>query len=277
MILSDPRFRPRYNVLIPTRYGNMIVNRHDWESPSGNPEAAYGVGSDLFQTGSYQPHELSTIASILQVVLPKAPVVLDLGANIGVHTLVFADMVGEDGKVYAFEAQRIVFQMLMGNLALNSIENVYAYHLAVGQHAGELALPLIDYNRSRNFGGVSLLGEGERSQTEKVKMIAIDSLELPRVDFIKMDIEGMEEAALRGAEKTLDRSRPIIMAEWLGQSRDLPAYLLKDLDYQIFRSGLNFFCIPNEKKDQCGFSFTVPPIELTEIDQYFEQKALAKK
>ena len=57
-------------------------------------------------------------------------IALDIGANIGIHSVVLSSEVGE-GRVYSFEAQRVVFNMLVGNIALNSLENVFCYHNAV--------------------------------------------------------------------------------------------------------------------------------------------------
>ena len=119
---------PRYNVVIPTRYGMMIVSRNDWQD---GPEYRYGVGHELLESGQYMQEELDEMAALIRQ-CPADPVLLDIGANIGVHSLFMSGLAGPRGRVLSFEAQRIVFQMLMGNLALNSIENVYAHHLALG-------------------------------------------------------------------------------------------------------------------------------------------------
>ena len=252
--------RPRYNVVIPTSHGMMIVNRNDWQSPDG--KVRFGVGYELMEKGAYMPGELADLGRLLAFCAPD-PVILDIGANIGVHSLFFSDIAGPRGKVIAFEAQRIVFQILMGNLALNSIENVYGHHVALGSAPGSLKLPPVDYSRPWNFGGMSLKEESPEPQfapgtpeseaadrNEFVPVIALDSLKLDRVDFIKLDVEGMEEEVLRGAARTLDKTRPLMQVEWFGHDRGrLPLFLLEHLDYRLYQAGNNLICVPNERAD----------------------------
>jgi len=249
--------RPRYNVVIPTRLGMMIVNRND---SYGQGQERVGVGHDLLETGEYQPNELEHLASLLSF-CPADPVILDIGANVGVHTLFFSELAGPRGKVHSFEAQRIMFQVLMGNLALNSIENVYGYGVALGSAPGTLKLPPVDYSKPWNFGGMGLVeespdpqfahGTAERAaadHNETIPVVALDSLKLDRVDFIKLDVEGMEEDVLRGAARTLDVSRPLMQVEWMGRDHGkLPLYLLEHLDYRLFQAGQNLICIPTER------------------------------
>jgi len=263
--------RSRYNVLIPTRYGLMIVNRNDWSDDGKN---RVGVGHDLLETGQFVPGELTDLAQLIALCAPD-PVFLDIGANIGVHTLFFSGLAGPRGKVHAFEAQRIIFQMLMGNLALNSIENVIGHGVAVGAAPGALKLQPVDYGKPWNFGGMGLVtespdpqfphGTAERAAAERNEMIPVitlDSLKLDRVDFIKLDVEGMEEDVLRGAARTLDRTRPMMQVEWMGLDKGrLPRYLIDYLDYRVFQSGINLLCIPAEKFADVGLG-GIPEITL---------------
>jgi len=253
----SPYPRARYNVLIPTRYGMMVVNRNDWSKYDSGE--AYGVGLELLQTGQYAQIELDMLAALIRL-CPPEPVLLDIGANIGVHSLFMSELAGPRGKVLAFEAQRIVFQMLMGNLALNSIENVHGRHLALGSAAGVLALPALDYRQPKNFGGVSLTDAGTDAGADNVALAALDSFNLQRVDFIKIDVEGMELDVLLGASRTLDRTRPPMQVEWMGRDPQLPLHLIESLDYRVFRAGMNLLCLPAERADEVNFQ---GPIELT--------------
>lgn len=276
-IVSKPANRPRYNVVIPTKYGMMIVNRNDAFFKDGQ---TFGVGHELLETGEFVDDELAHIGEILKFCKPD-PVVLDIGANIGVHSLYLSAAVGPAGQVHAFEAQRIVFQVLMGNLAINSIENVYGYHTALGSEAGTLKLPPVDYTKPWNFGGMGLKTESPDPQfahgtperaaadrNEVVPMIALDSLNLKRVDFIKLDVEGMEEDVLRGAVRTLDISRPLMQIEWLGRDNgSLPLYLTEHLDYRIFQAAMNLICIPVERSDLVIEQ--LPEIRAADIKKHF--------
>lgn len=271
--------RPRYNVVIPTRHGMMIVNRNDHQSLG---EAQFGVGHDLLATGEYMPGELAGLARLLAVCAPD-PVILDIGANIGVHSLFFSEYAGPGGQVHSFEAQRIVFQALMGNLALNSIENVHGHRVALGSAPGELKLPPVDYTKPWNFGGVSLLADSPEPQFapgtpeaaaadrgETVPMITLDSLQFKRVDFIKLDVEGMEMDVLRGAARTLDVTRPLMQVEWMARDRgQLPLYLLEHLDYRLFQAANNLICLPVERAEQVGLQ-GLPEVRVSDIKQAFQ-------
>lgn len=136
--------------------------------------------------------------------------VVDAGANIGAHTVYFAKIVGPLGQVLAFEPQRILFQMLCGNIALNRYDNVVAVNVALGSELGAAVVPKIDYEKGGNFGGMSL-GEGKGGEEVPVK--TLDSYDLPSCHLIKIDVEGMEQAVLKGAEVLLQKHRPLLYVE----------------------------------------------------------------
>ena len=186
---------PKFNTVVETRFGKMICNMHD-----------RFIGKSLIKYGEFSHAE----CFLFQELIKSGAVVIEAGANVGAHTLFLANQVGPDGIVYAFEPQRIVFQTLCGNLALNSIPNVIAMQSAVGFELGQIQVPQPDYCRIGNFGGLSLEGSGEG---EIVPIVSIDSLLLQRCDFIKADVEGMEEVVLRGGEKTIRKHRPVLYVE----------------------------------------------------------------
>ena len=95
-------------------------------------------------------------------------------------------------------------------MALNSITNVCALHVAAGAVAGRLIVPRLNYAVQNNFGG---LGLGSHTDGETVDAITVDGLDLSRCQLIKIDVEGMEEQVLRGAEQTIARCRPILYVE----------------------------------------------------------------
>lgn len=271
--------RPRYNVVVPTVFGMMIVNRNDSFGKGGE---RFGVGHDLLETGEYMPGEFAGLTQLLGLCAPD-PVILDIGANIGVHTLFFSERAGARGQVHAFEAQRIVFQSLMGNMALNSIENVRGHCVALSSKPGELKLPPVDYSRPWNFGGMGLMGENPDPQfapgspesaaaerDETIPVITLDSLNLKRVDFIKLDVEGMEEEVLRGAARTLDITRPLMQVEWMARDQGrLPLHLLEHLDYRLFQAGNNLVCLPAERAEQIGIS-GLPEMRAADVKQAFK-------
>jgi FkbM family methyltransferase len=184
-----------FNALAACRNGPMIYNRND----------RY-VGASLARYGEFSRGESALFRQIVRV----GATVVEGGANIGAHTVELSRLVGGSGVIHAFEPQRIVFQTLCGNLALNSCANVHAYQAGLGAAAGAIRVPFIPPTQAANFGGVSLAGgEGE----ESAPLYTIDDLALPACHLIKLDVEGMELEALRGAERTVRAFRPMLFVE----------------------------------------------------------------
>jgi FkbM family methyltransferase len=180
------------------RHGQFLYNRHD--GFVGRSLAFYGEWSE------------SEVALFRQIVRP-GDVVVEAGANIGSHTAFLSRAVGDEGRVYAFEAARHTHQLLCANLALNECFNVIAFHKAVGRAPGQVGFPVFDPRRDANFGEASIRFAQTAEQVEQVDMQSIDALALPRLDFIKSDIEGHEGEMLLGAADTLHRCRPVVYLE----------------------------------------------------------------
>jgi len=199
------------------RYGQMLLNVND----------TY-IGRSLDLYGEFSEGEMELFRQIVQ----PGHTVLDIGANIGTHTLFFARQVGANGKVLAFEPQRVVFQTLCANMALNNILNAWCFPHAVGAEPGEIVVPILDFARPGNFGG---LGLGQHHAGERVPVVTVDSLNLPKCNVIKIDVEGMEHAVLSGARRTLARFRPFLYVE--NDRRDRASELvglLDELDYAMY-------------------------------------------
>jgi FkbM family methyltransferase len=177
-----------------TRYGLMVYPANDMF-----------IGPCLEAYGEYGTEEAN---SFRQLIGPGS-VVADVGANIGSHTLLYSQLVGETGRVLAFEPQPKIFHMLCANVALNGIGNVTTYQAGVGQKLGTMRVSTPNEEKRVNFGGISLGEEG----TEIVDIVTLDSLNLERLDFVKIDVEGMEEAVIRGGAETLKRLKPRLYVE----------------------------------------------------------------
>lgn len=156
--------------------------------------------------GEYCPAEW---AALRQLITPRMTV-LEIGANMGSHTIAMARACAP-GPLFAFEPQQRVFQVLCANLALNDVGNVFAYPDACGDTEGFATMPLLDYSTEQNFGGVSLRPEDHPGL--RVRVVPIDSLNLPVCGLMKIDVEGFEPNVLRGAAATIDRCRPVIYIE----------------------------------------------------------------
>ncbi|MCC7484844.1 MAG: FkbM family methyltransferase [Burkholderiales bacterium] len=207
-----------FNRMLLAREGYVLYNAND----------VY-IGQAIERYGEYGEIE----AQLLRQLVPRGGVAIEVGANIGTHTLVLAHAAGPGGFVYAYEPQRVVFQALCANLALNSIVHVDARHAAAGSAAGWVLIPDIDYTRTGNFGGVSV----DRFESgRRVRRVALDGdLEPARLDLVKIDVEGMELDTLLGAAGLIARFRPALYVEndRLDRSEALIRHL-HALDYRLY-------------------------------------------
>jgi FkbM family methyltransferase len=219
-------------VLSATDQGAMIVSRLDW-CRVGSTDQAYGVGASLLNQGSYDPEEIAVLIAVLHArrkARGDGVVVVDCGANIGVHTTCFARVMQGWGSVIAIEAQERVFYALAGNIALGNFFNARAIWAAVGDKFGVLNIPEPDYLRPASLGSFALLRPADGGDTGQeidysrdtatVRGMTIDSLVLQRCDLIKIDVEGMEPAVLRGASETIAHCRPAVFVETMKGDRD---------------------------------------------------------
>ena len=161
------------------------------------------VGKSLEAYGEYKEGEIE----LLQQIIKPKDLVVEIGANIGVHTAFLAQAVGREGTVLAFEPQRVIFQNLCANLALNSITNTYSYNVAVSDTFSAINLPVLDYSKPHDFSKLDISEDGE---SELAQTITLDSLNLPHCRLIKIDVEGMELAVLQGAINTIKNLLPIL-------------------------------------------------------------------
>lgn len=248
--MSLPR-RPIAYVLAATNHGSMIVNRNDrHEGANGG----YGVGYQLLGQSAFDPDEVALALQMLDLRrkhFGPGVFALDGGANVGVHTLEWARHMSGWGRVLSFEAQEYVFYALAGNIAINNCWNASARWSALGEAVGHIEVPEPDYLRPGSFGSLELR-QGKRTEfigqqvsysaedCVRTPMVSIDSLALERLDFLKLDVEGMEHDVLRGGRATLERCRPIVMAEIIKSDRGELIRFLQGLGYgSIAEAGLN--------------------------------------
>ncbi len=142
----------------------------------------------------------------------------DIGANIGTYTVPLARLVGPAGHVIAFEPNRPTCACLRQNIRQNRLSNVTLLRAAAGPEAGTAGLVVT----ADNLGEVHLAPPGDAENT-RVTVTTVDAevsrLRLHRVDYIKIDVEGFELAALRGATRTLAQNANLIV-----QTEIVPAH-----------------------------------------------------
>ena len=186
------RIPQRYNFVTQSRYGTLIYNKNDVR-----------VGRSIELYGEYCERAII----VFDQVLAPGQLVVDVGANIGTQTLFFAKKVGPEGCVLAFEPQRLVFQTLCGNMAINSITNVHCWNAAVGAQQGETMVQRIDHEQALDWATVD---HGTGGTGDRVPVIPLDSTNLPRCNLVRIALPGMEVAVLEGAASLITRLKPIL-------------------------------------------------------------------
>ncbi|GGD36865.1 FkbM family methyltransferase [Pseudoxanthomonas indica] len=190
-----------------TRYGVMASRRAD-----------VMAARSLQLYGEWMEHELDLLSSLLE----QGNTVLEFGGEFGAHSIWLAQAVGESGQVHVVEPRRLEFQQLCANIALNQLLNVYT-HLAWLGRVDEGMLVSETLNDS---------GAGD---TSRIRSISVDSLALPSLQLLKVNVPGTLSGILQDAEETLRRCRPAIYAR-LGQPEQAIAEVraLKQAGYRCW-------------------------------------------
>ena len=183
------------------------------------------VGQHIFVTGTWE----DTTTRIVQACVTPGATVVDVGANIGFYTLLMSRLVGERGRVIAFEPMPLGIERLRRNLRLNDASNVDVIEQAASAQPGSASFFL----GPREHTSISSLRPIEGAATVAVTCTTLDTVlaEHPRIDFLKMDVEGAEPDVLAGAGRTLRNGIPYVVAEV--SSPDWPQTLL-DLGFEMF-------------------------------------------
>lgn len=190
--------------------------------------------------GNFEDFEKDLVKRLVK----KGDTVLDVGANIGYYTLIFAKLVGKNGKVYAFEPDIDNFRLLQKNVRINNHKNVITINKAVGDYNKKIRL----YRSKENMGNHKIYDDHSSRDSIEVKMMTLDKFKNRKIDFIKIDVEGAEPAVIKGGKNLFLKNKPIIFTEFypllINQfGTDWKKYL-RDL------SSLEFeFYLINEKKN----------------------------
>lgn len=196
--------------------------------------------------GDYEPH----LTELWKGLAPEGGVAIDVGANVGAHTLTLARAVGPRGRVLAFEPNPPVRAAMVHNLSLNGIEHVSVFDCALGREPGTLPLrvPKSTSAEFSNIGLASFVALETPHDLVDVDVRTLDdvlaSLNLDRVDVVKIDVNGFETSTLRGMNTCLERYRPAVIFEYdawaWGQAnvRSVEAFeLFQAAGYEVFRIG----------------------------------------
>jgi FkbM family methyltransferase len=184
-----------------------------------------GAGEHGYWLGSYEMQK----RQVFEEAIPKGAVVYDIGANVGYYSLLAAVLVGEEGKVYAFEPLPRNIDYLRRHVGLNHFAQVEIIEVAVSDRSGKIAFDL---------GPSSAMGHIAESGEIEVQQVCLDELldagEIQPPEFMKVDVEGAEYDVLKGARTLLERYRPILFLDTHQREAHQPAItLLEELGYSF--------------------------------------------
>jgi len=140
-------------------------------------------------------------------------IVLDIGANVGCTSILFGELAKQ---VYSFEPSPTTFSYLEKNIVQSGLKNVELLNMGLGSKSGESTITFNPENRSGGFvSNLTHISKGHKTEKIVIKTVdeIIETLKLPKIDFIKMDVEGFEGHVIQGAKSSLEKNKPIVLLE----------------------------------------------------------------
>jgi len=182
-----------------------------------------GFGSHMLLDGIWEPWVTTFMARFLK----RGMCVADVGANHGYFTVLMADIVGPEGRVIAFEPHPNTASLLRKSLAVNGFgERVQVVECAVSDMDGALLTFHMPTGEPKNARIVDRPHDSIATVTVRSTTLTTSLADWAKLDFIKIDVEGAEEAALRGGADLLERTKPSLLLEYNALRCVNPAELL---------------------------------------------------
>jgi|WetSurMetagenome_2_1015567.scaffolds.fasta_scaffold85038_2 FkbM family methyltransferase len=203
-----------------------------------------GIDFSIYLLGGFEPKTLKLYSKIVK----PGDIVLDIGANVGAHTLPLARLVGDDGKVIAFEPTRYAIGKLSANIELNKelSDRISVNQIMLVSNEGETleseiysSWPLFEPSKNVHHQHLGKLKETKGAVAVTLDQI-VRQMHINTIDFIKLDVDGHEYSILKGGKETLKAFTPIILMEFapylydpLSGQFEAMLHLLSQLNYII--------------------------------------------
>ena len=233
---------------INTQFGKIVININD-----------QFIGKSFLNQKYWGLRDIEVISKIIEFKCKKKNKIVfyDVGANIGTHSIALSNIFKNKIVIRAFEAQSNIYEMFNQSIKINNLNNIELYHNVASDKNDEIIrIDLPDYSKHNNFGGLELFKPFQNSDNaqmqksgifEDVKSIKLDNFN-EEVDFIKIDVEGMENLVLKGSKNLIVNHRPFLFMELLKSKLEDITEFFKDKDYNIYSKGMDAFIIPVESK-----------------------------
>jgi len=233
-------------LIIPAQKSLVTVNNYKMFVHVEGYKGVDSVDHRLMVNGIWEAH----ITALFKQLVKKNMTVVDIGANIGYFTLLAASLVGEKGKVFAFEPVPQNYTLLVKNIEVNSYKNVTPVQKAVSNHAGKVKF-FLDYDA---LGQSSLFSVSENlTEPITVDVVSLDEFFKGNeysINIIKMDIEGAEMTVLLGMEKILENNNDLkIFTEFWPDGLLKSGFSAKEYWNKLEQFGFKFiYLIDDDKK-----------------------------
>jgi len=233
---------------IDTQFGKIVININD-----------QFIGKSFLNQKYWALQDIETISKIIEFKCKKKNKIVfyDVGANIGTHSIALSNIFKNKIVIKAFEAQSNIYEMFDQSIKINNLNNIELFHKVVSDKNDEIVrIDLPDYSKHNNFAGLELFKPFQNSDNaqmqksgifENVKSIKLDNFN-EEVDFIKIDVEGMENLVLKGSKNLIVKHRPFLFMELLKSKLEDITEFFKDKDYNIYGKGMDAFILPIESK-----------------------------
>lgn len=203
---------------------------------------------------------------IAKFVLGNGGSVIDGGAHIGYYTRYFSDVVGAKGRVYSFEPNPYMFRLLYKYAKFR--RNIVAHQKALSDQTKNSSFYVEPFSLSQD----STLGKGRAKQKKiEVHTVSIDELlgHVENVRLIKLDVEGHEMEAIRGAKQLIERCRPWIVLEYVQNQRRTDRPLLSLLE------GWGYSCLDLETLEKVSIAAEIDLTDVVAIPEEGMEKLVA--
>ena len=208
------------------------------------------------QVGFFEGHVISKAVELMKNAEPG--IVLDIGANMGSFSIPLA-YYNPNFHFVCFEPQRMVYNQLCGNVAINYLNNVEPYNFGLSTESKSLIVQVPDYRLETNIGAFSLDDEVRskedylcktKGMQEQIYLRTLDSIMIEHIRLIKIDVEGMELDVIKGGLETLKKNGypPILFESWESRDWFLPRRqelfsFLESLGYEVTSMGEDNFAV----------------------------------
>jgi FkbM family methyltransferase len=217
--------RPKKNVVIKVQGSKMYINPRDM------------IGGKLWGIGSWE----TTETALLKKMVKEGMVFADIGANIGYYSLLVSQLVGKEGKIYAFEPAPENYSTLLKNIEMNGYQNIITVNKAVSNTNGIVRFFIDESNPLYH----KLKNSKDIKGTIEVNATTLDDYfkdKERKIDIIKMDVEGAELAVLKGMRRVMTENKNlIILAEFSPENLRLFGANPDDFLHELVENGFKIY------------------------------------